>query len=101
MITKFKIFENINKMEEDYRLSVGDYILLKNNVVKELTKFQNILGEIIKISYYTNKEIECYIVRFIVNNNSFEEDIFDDEIEYWSKNKEELEQMILVNKYNL
>lgn len=92
MITKFKIFESVSVPYKD-----GDFALVRVNKKGKLR--DDILAEIIKIDFY-NKEILIYIY----------DDDFDAKKHYrinfnqmvcWSENREELEQIINMNKYNL
>ena len=110
MITKFKIYEEINLNEPE----VGDYIIAESNDfltdINEFTKNRiGILYNIFKplyaddLSYtiiYDNipKELDFYVFK-----------VYDDEaismnredIKYWSKNKEDLEKILIANKFNI
>ena len=118
MITKFKIFESINILPK-----VGDYVLIKidkfgasklqdfySNNIGQITdfdlhrarfiqgenfyyiKFQNVEKDI--IPYFDSKTTYQNIItvykKFSINR-----------FEYWSENKEDLEEIIKEKKYNL
>ena len=105
MITKFKlystklnvvvennIFENIN---EDIPQE-GDYILHKNRRIGDLYDILAItIGKIIKIRKVYN---EAQVIFDVPIGLMF---IDLDKIEYWSKDRENLEALLAAKKYNL
>jgi len=97
MITKFKIFENINESEPE----VGDYVIVditvapyKNLSNELLNRIDKINQNICKITEIKTKPGTCYIL-----NNYWYSSRSD--IKCWSKNKEELEPILLAKKYNI
>ncbi len=90
MITKFKIFENINESEP----KIGDYVICKTRSTDtiEFKKYvDNNIGKIVDnylAYYYVKFKEKTYI--FTIGN-----------ILYWAKNKEDIEVLIQANKYNL
>ena len=85
MITKFKIFESINKGKPE----IGDYIvsIYDDNFKNQIGKIIAILSTRYKIQYTIPYE-QIYELRAY-------------EIKYFSKNIEELEAIIDSKKYNL
>jgi hypothetical protein len=112
MITKFKMFENVNKPE------IGDYVIIdfeddetndRTNLMGYGPKFIN---KLIDIKYDKNHLMYAHVIAVplftfkTINRNL--PDVGEEEIEiskryikYWSKNKEELKLIIKANKYNL
>jgi hypothetical protein len=86
-----KTFENVNEPEVGYFV-IGDHINFTwaKNIIKSN------IGEIIKID--NNSGEIPYNVSYD-NDNIFK--LYDNEILHFSKNKEDLEIYIQVNKYNL
>ncbi len=101
MITKFKMFENINESEP----KIGDYVICKTRN-PEKTAFKEyvdnnigrIMNEFKDDSYFYGKDIKNYIVRF---TNPTTYTFNKDQILYWSKNKEDMKDIQQANKYNL
>jgi len=99
MITKFKIFENINENPK-----VGDYVILKPEQCNYLDNGQNDkLIDIIKTNIGQITKIhgsgEIFKIEFENVATPFNVRIL--KIKYWSNNKEELELKLQANKYNL
>jgi len=110
MITKFKLYESINKG----KLKIGDYVICddKSDVPEHSIEFiKNNIGKYVK--FITNS-VYSYIIEYenIPNEckSEFEENMFNDincrrmelkEIKYWSKDKKELEEVLAANKYNI
>jgi hypothetical protein len=96
MITKFKIFENINHLPE-----VGDYVIVKKRYDTTVT----INGEEPKV--YEIEEIDNEhggsALRYYINNGDpYNYLILSiEKIECWSNDKEELESYLSSKKYNL
>lgn len=91
MITKFKLFENINEGE----VQVGDYILHKSRRDEGLYDIlTTTIGQVLSINGYREAR-----VRFDSPINIMFIDL--DRIEYWSKNREDLEAILAAKKYNL
>lgn len=91
MITKFQIFEEINKDTPE----VWDYVILDvlSNDENLAYLLKNSIGQIIDI------DSGDYPYRIRLND---ELEYFQrDEIKYWSKNKEDLEVLLSQQKYNL
>lgn len=125
MITKFKIFENLNQGQ----IEVGDFVLCQIDynslsVPGRLSEINNALlthiGTVNKISEYPNnifKDWKYYIkfkidkdedfwYCFTFNGNEKNENykiigIKENEIKYWSKNKEDLDVIVKSIQYNL
>ena len=94
MITKFKIFENVEETPK-----TGDYVVIKIR--------GTLIPEIGKIKKITNDPDYPYVIIF---DDDFNEDKYGfdkntvvdlSEIEYCSDNKEDLELLLTANKYNL
>jgi len=108
MITKFDDYDKPKPEVGEYVLCTGfsssnknlNY-LIKNNIGK-LIKIEG-RNDKFKISYSTEvmKDIIKYCDEFEFITNDLLLGVYDDEITYWSKNKEELEVMLQANKYNL
>jgi len=110
MITKFKIFENVNENEPE----VGDYVIASSNdFLIDLNEFtKNRIGRLYNIfkplyvddlSYtviYDNipKELDCYTFK-VYDEEAISLD--KEDIKYWSKDKEDLEKILMTNKFNL
>lgn len=106
MITNFKIFETINEGDP----KIGDYVLLKYDKFKnDMTNFLNDhIGKIIfideklyRIEYYDVPDTINYRFHYYKTNNSYTKTIEKRYISYWSKNREELEELLAAEKYNL
>ena len=113
MITKFKLYEAINQGEPE----VGDYVIANSkdahsDNVKKV--FNTTIGQI-KSIHNRYGFLDSYVVLYGVPTYSTSEMKDTDshivavykwwftprEIEYWSKNKSELEDLLLMKKYNL
>lgn len=106
-----KLYENLNT------LKVGDYVIVKQCdwMTEEFYEFVNInIGKVVKL--YHNNGYEKCTVEFETNlpsiptwdtnfypdgTNNFNYFFVIDDIEYWSKNREDLEVYINARKYNL
>jgi len=105
MITKFKIFEN--KIDP----KIGDYVICEEiSSSIELKKFiDNNIGYIIdQLSFnrftvqYNNVPKNLFIFfNEQMRSSSKCREMFLTEIQYWSKNKEELENILLTRKFNI
>ena len=118
MITRFKIFENLNEGKPD----VGDYVICKYKLgdygygSEKMTNFlENSIGKIVlnmkdknNFDYLiTFDNIPKRILKFF--RTPYAEDKYKGSvlwfgltrIKFWSKDKEELEALIQANKYNL
>lgn len=111
MITKFKIYESLNKGKPE----IGDYMLVDKNLNDELNNFtMNNIGKYIKNNdkflhfkylivyenvpdnmkqYFYENEDTLFLKNCLKVSNT--------QIIYWSKNKEDLYPFITANKYNL
>lgn len=89
MITKFKIYENINQGEPE----VGDWVIIDPKTYDVENRLDKI-GEIYKYEISTN----MFYVDFIVPGFFC---FFKEDFEYWSKNKKDLEEILVAKKYNL
>ena len=120
MITKFKLFEEINVGEP----KVGDYVICEE-IPQSTPKFQyadvieflkNNIGKIKKISYNPDPNLEgverySYIVAYnniplslityFLSGKNNARRMFKDNIIYWSKDRDELETILLSKKYNV
>lgn len=102
MITKFKIFENLNEQPK-----VGDYVLLNVNVFpyeNEITAdlIMSKIGKITEIKHNLPlNQKNTYIIKFNIDSTFFDKEFNISHFKYWSSSKEELEAMIASNKYNL
>ena len=109
MITKFKIYEAINQGKPE----VGDYVIC-DDILAEGPVKNFILNNIGKYITYNKNTHYSYIIEYdnIPNDiiQKFKKNAFHgdnckrmgiDEIKYWSKDKEELEEILAENKYNL
>jgi hypothetical protein len=102
-----KIYEELNIGEPN----VGDYVICTNNFFNEnLREFlQNNIGRIINgekssMDYYIvfYEDIDDDLNKYFNElADGYEIPIFESEILYWNKNKEELQYIIDANKYNL
>ena len=96
MITNFKIYEKVNKEPR-----LNDFVIVEHN--------NNIINEIGKITYINNKSSIPYLVEWFDKNFKYYQyglqepflAVEFDEIKYWSDSKEELEQILLNNKFNI
>ena len=96
MITKFKIFESVNKS----RPEIGDYVIVHTGVDNEtMDKFyNNNIGQI--VGNYENGDF--FDVQFDVENNRIPHGAIKlSQLKYWSKDKEELELIITSLKFNI
>ena len=101
MITKFKIYENINQPQ------IGDYVICKDDYYDKLNEYlSKNIGEIIGKNKITN----IYFVKFdempqIINkfyfNSDNERGFIQKDIIYWNKDKSELEVTLNSKKYNI
>jgi len=92
MITRFKLFENINDGEPQD----GDYILYKSRRGEGLYDVLAItIGKILKIRKVYN---EAQVIFDVPIGLMF---IDLDKIEFWSKNREDLEALLASKKYNV
>lgn len=87
-----KTFENNNKEPEK-----NDYAIVNVKVRYSNYKPMNVIGQITDIlpGYVTG-----YIVKYTLPDGKTSNEVFY-HIKHWSKNKEELENIINQNKYNL
>jgi len=94
-----KLFENLSNPE------VGDYAICKFEFSPDVNKFlQNNVGKIVSVTGFPSP----YVVEFENATKKLSPYIMDgrkwfdrDDIIKWSKNKEELEAILITNKYNL
>lgn len=108
MITKFKLYESSDVGKPE----LGDYVICyeKDDSAGLLKWIETIIGKIIKV----NDDDD--ICKFDIKYENFPEDIEhffydhdgeryrpmkDCEVLHWSKNKEDLDVIININKYNL
>jgi hypothetical protein len=100
MITKFKLYESINVGEP----MAGD-VICKSRTNQE-TAFKkyvdNNIGDIVEEfkdeTHFYGKNIKNYMVKF-TNPTKY---VFNrDDILYWSKNKEDMEDILQAKRYNL
>ena len=114
MITKFKLYEELNAGEPE----VGDYVIIekeyddfedKNNVnfinssigyiwkspgkSTHIVKYNNIPDNTKQFFQYSDYSDGLKIGNSII--------VYNDDIKYWSKNKEDLEHVIQSKKYNI
>lgn len=114
MIVKFKLFEELNESSP----KIGDYVIIekefddfedKNNIIfinssigyiwkspgasTHIVKYYNIPDNIKQYFQYSDYSEGLKIGNSIITNN--------EEIKYWSKDKEDLLPFIATNKYNL
>jgi len=112
MITIFKIFEQENRLSE-----VGDYVICQED--GQLDNFlANNIGTIVRVPVYRGKyrsQSTRYLVRYKNIPNDIEDwfidgaeeefincrRMYDEEIIYFSKNKEDVKAYIQLKKYNL
>ena len=99
MITKFKIFENINEGE----IGIGDYVILGYTPGSGISQqYANNIGKITNIASMGLKHIEYSHISIIYENNLEPLILIHKSwIKYWSKDKEELEAFLATKKYNL
>ncbi len=99
MITQFKQFESVRKFELDdiVNIKAGDYILAKSRRAEGLYDILAItIGKILRVrNVYGELDIEFdqpigRMFGFPIEN-----------IKYWSPNREDLEMILVANKYNL
>ena len=106
MITKFKFYEAVNQGEPE----VGDYIIANiddfgGNIEKIIN---NNIGILINIVEEIDVTSEPFCVKYpgadFGESDNFERDNWwfsESDLVYWSKNKEELEEILATKKYNL
>ncbi len=106
MITKFKIFENINEGKPE----IDDYVLLDYRKYRnDMTNFlSSNIGKIIFIDdnfcileFYDVPDSINYRFEYNKINNTYKKTIKPNKISYWSKNREDLEEILIAKKYNL
>ena len=109
MITSFKIFENLKEDPQinDYVICESDFWSIRIALSpKDVMEFSNYIhthiGKIIS-SDIINEEKQFYVIyddlsKFLRKNSFW---VTKDMIKYSSKNKEELKQLLLNNKFNL
>lgn len=110
MITKF---DEHKKQQEP---EIGDYVLcldFSSSSIKLDSIINNNIGKIVRIEKKDDKFKILYerLIMQDIISIGFSGDVFitkdsltsmfDDEITYWSKDKEELEIMLQINKYNI
>ena len=97
-----KFFEEITQnMIGSWTLTpeVGDYVICDStnfDSLKDLVK--NNIGKLIQIEKVTHDD-DNYYIKYTENENDIV--FWRSEILYWSKNKEELEDILKAQKYNL
>ena len=108
MITKFKIFENLNELPK-----VGDYVLLNTNKysAKMWQDFiETHIGEIVKIEKEHGGTSNIYEIQFENVTREIQDYFFSrdntkklriEEFKYWSSDKNGLEAILNSKKYNL
>lgn len=92
----------------------GDYVIINSEYWKEDNNigfkhddiFYNIIGKVTNlfddVNMWNVKHTGKFIdIEFIINNKTITENAFSDELECWSKNKEELEMYLESKNYNL
>ena len=94
MITKFKIFEALNEGKPeigDYVICNGKNIFLKNNItkIKEIRQSNNSGDK----EYHLRADDKREFSIAQINMKNY--------IEYWSKNREDLESILQSKKYNI
>jgi len=105
-----KEFENLNNTKPE----IGDYVLCKENDFSMSNFLDCNIGKILEFVKKDNGIDSMYIIeysnvprnlryRFFPPNNNYNYLRFShiDNIEYWSKNKEDLEPILQAKKYNL
>ena len=103
------INEYNKKSNDDIEPQVGDYIITKDN--KNFDNLHNSIGQIIKIdrkqkTWLSKKQVYISIIaKYYELYGHFQSEVniylSDENIEYWSKDKEELETILAARKYNL
>ena len=116
MITKFELFKSVNIGEPE----IGDYVICEEIGIDQVSNFiNNNIGKIVSsrspsvtlINFYLKEEL-VFIVEYNLKNCEFyiQDFKFDGEpgrrmakkeIKYWSKNKEELEEILAAKTYKL
>ena len=111
MITKFKLYEEVMRNPE-----VGDYLLCDeynaDDADEEVFLYTKThVGQIIKqknsTQFLVKYDIDFDTCGFTQDRFQFETDpngvrtMNKNEIQYWSRNKEELEQILVVKKFNI
>ena len=101
MITKFKLYEAVNQGEPE----IGDYAIFSPDIPPYNAEFgeyiNNYIGKIIKMDdWLLDVEYENMPEKFNVHKNNIRQ-IPTDYIKYWSSNKEDIEEILATNKYNL
>ena len=119
MITKFKIYEEINKGWPE----IGDYVIsnLEITVDPEMKKLNNLIGQIYNTADKLEKTDYNFYVKYTIpydlsidkyifsqfgtfinkNNLDYNINLASREILYWSKDKEELEMCLDTKIFNL
>jgi len=115
MITIFKIYEKIN----DHKLEVGDYVLCNDTVPSE--DIRNFISNNIGVCVNdfnvenSNDEFKSEYYEYTIQYKDIPEKLkiwrwfsiggertmYGEEIIYWSKNREDLEEILMSKKYNL
>jgi hypothetical protein len=90
MITKFKIFESINKP-----MKVDDYVIVKCSIKGEI---QNIIMQIVEI---IDTGIHKGVIRARKLNEGINFFVQPYQIQCWSEDLEDLEVLLKAEKYNL
>ena len=114
MITKFKLYEELNVGEPE----VGDYIISDIKINGEMIRLNNLIGKYSKFINNHHKDDYNYIVYYTIpdnflindnilkrhgslNGNRYKINLSRSEIEYWSKDKEDLEDVLATKDFNL
>jgi hypothetical protein len=120
----FEYFKNNDLTNRKYP-NVGEYVILQfthtwddgainidNNKEILLEWLESDIGQVLEIKKNRNNNIKAYNIKYNVpehiqrylrqhDNTSFVYFVYEDNIKFWSNNKEELEAIINSNKYNL
>ena len=111
MITNFKLYEKLNDGDPD----VGDYVICSDSKFNNENEFiKDKIGRIIKIDDNTNKTFPYTIFPYTITYDNIPNLLMNYEIDniraiilsrkniqYWSKDKKELEQILQANKFNI
>lgn len=78
---------------------IGDYVILDHEWFYEnkIGKVLNIINKKLEFNGYKTK----YYIRIILENRKHYVEVDKKDIKYWSKNKEDLETILIQQKYNL
>jgi len=105
MITNFKLYEKLN---DNGAPNIGDYVICSDHENNNHDNFfKNKIGKILNINYdkiYTHAITYDNIPDRLYDNiikGKRTIGVKRNNIIYWSENKEELEQMLQANKFNL